>query len=84
MRSSDGEDFELLLAAPADVADAIVRDQPLDCPITCVGELIAENRSLATVERWTTVAARTERMAALSGFPMVAVNRRSLNSRSQT
>jgi len=39
---SDGEDFELLLAAPADVADAIVRDQPLDCPITCIGELVAE------------------------------------------
>jgi thiamine-monophosphate kinase len=39
---SDGEDFELLLAAPADAADAIVRDQPLDCPITCVGELIAQ------------------------------------------
>ena len=39
---SDGEDFELLLAASANAAEAIVRDQPLDCPITCVGELIAE------------------------------------------
>jgi thiamine-monophosphate kinase len=39
---SDGEDFELLLAATADVADEIVRDQPLDCPITCIGELVAE------------------------------------------
>jgi thiamine-monophosphate kinase len=38
----DGEDFELLLAAPADVANAIVRNQPLDCPITCIGELIAD------------------------------------------
>jgi thiamine-monophosphate kinase len=38
----DGEDFELLLAAPASVAEAIVRDQPLDCPITCIGELVAE------------------------------------------
>lgn len=38
----DGEDFELLLAAPADVADAIVRDQPLDCRVTCIGALIAE------------------------------------------
>ncbi len=38
----DGEDFELLLAAPADVAEAIVRDQPLDCPVTCIGELIAD------------------------------------------
>ncbi len=39
---ADGEDFELLLAASTDTADAIVRDQPLDCPITCVGELVAE------------------------------------------
>ena len=38
----DGEDFELLLAASTDTADAIVRDQPLDCPITCVGELVTE------------------------------------------
>ena len=37
----DGEDFELLLAVPPDVAEAILRDQPLECPITCVGELVA-------------------------------------------
>lgn len=39
---SDGEDFELLIAAPPASAAAILRDQPLDCPITRVGELIAE------------------------------------------
>jgi len=39
---SDGEDFELLLAASADVADRIVHDQPLDCPVTFIGELTAE------------------------------------------
>jgi thiamine-monophosphate kinase len=39
---ADGEDFELLLAAPPAVAEAILRDQPLDCPVTCIGELIAE------------------------------------------
>lgn len=38
----DGEDFELLLAAPAEVADAIVRAQPLACGVTCIGELVAE------------------------------------------
>jgi thiamine-monophosphate kinase len=38
----DGEDFELLLAVPPEVADTILRDQPLDCPITRIGELIAE------------------------------------------
>jgi thiamine-monophosphate kinase len=39
---TDGEDFELLLAVPPDVAAAILRDQPLACPITRVGELVAE------------------------------------------
>ncbi len=38
----DGQDFELLLAAAPDVAQAMLRDQPLDCPITHVGELVAE------------------------------------------
>lgn len=39
---SDGQDFELLLAVPPEAAKAILRDQPLDCPITHVGELISE------------------------------------------
>lgn len=39
---SDGEDFELLLAAPSEVADEIVRAQPLACGVTCIGELVAE------------------------------------------
>jgi thiamine-monophosphate kinase len=38
----DGEDFELLLAVPPVAAEAILRDQPLNCPISCIGELIAE------------------------------------------
>jgi thiamine-monophosphate kinase len=37
---SDGQDFELLIAAPPAAAQAILRDQPLDCPITQVGRLI--------------------------------------------
>ena len=37
----DGEDYELLLAAPA--AEALLHDQPLECGITCIGELISEN-----------------------------------------
>jgi thiamine-monophosphate kinase len=40
---TDGEDFELLIAAPPNTAAAILRDQPLDCPITSIGELIAEH-----------------------------------------
>jgi thiamine-monophosphate kinase len=39
---SDGQDFELLLAARPQAGEAILRDMPLDCPITHVGELIAE------------------------------------------
>jgi thiamine-monophosphate kinase len=37
---SDGEDFELILAVPAKVADQIVREQILDIPVTCIGEFI--------------------------------------------
>lgn len=38
----DGEDFELLLAAAPVVARAIVRDQPIDCGIAHIGELVAD------------------------------------------
>jgi thiamine-monophosphate kinase len=38
----DGEDFELLLAAAPDVAEQIVRDQPLGVPVTIIGECVAE------------------------------------------
>ena len=38
----DGEDFELLLAAPADVATLLCDAQPFDCGFTDVGELTAE------------------------------------------
>ncbi len=40
---SDGEDFELLLAAPPEVARKILREQPVECGITHVGELIEES-----------------------------------------
>ena len=39
---SDGEDFELLLAVPADEAARLCREQPLDVPLTEIGEFIAE------------------------------------------
>lgn len=35
----DGEDFELLLAVSAETATAMEREQPLQCSITCIGEL---------------------------------------------
>lgn len=38
----DGQDFELLLAAAPETAQAILRERPLDCAITHVGELVAE------------------------------------------
>jgi thiamine-monophosphate kinase len=39
---SDGQDFELLIAASREVAQSILGEQPLDCRITHVGELVAE------------------------------------------
>jgi thiamine-monophosphate kinase len=39
----DGQDFELLFAAPPKIAQAILNDRPLDCRLTHVGELIAES-----------------------------------------
>lgn len=36
----DGEDFELLLTAPPEAAERIVRDQPLDVPMTIIGECV--------------------------------------------
>jgi thiamine-monophosphate kinase len=38
----DGQDFELLLAAAPAVAEQILRDQPLECRITRVGELVSD------------------------------------------
>jgi thiamine-monophosphate kinase len=37
----DGEDFELLFAAPPEVAAAIMRDQPLGIPVTAIGKFVA-------------------------------------------
>ncbi len=39
---SDGQDFELLIAAPPETAQRILNEQPLDCLITHVGALTAE------------------------------------------
>lgn len=46
---SDGEDFELLLTAPASVAEQMLRDQPLDVPITRIGQ-ITEQAGVRIVE----------------------------------
>ncbi|HEX3599086.1 MAG TPA: thiamine-phosphate kinase [Lacipirellulaceae bacterium] len=40
---SDGQDFELLLAVAPDIAQRILRDHAIECPITHVGELIADS-----------------------------------------
>ena len=39
----DGQDFELLFAVDPETAQTILRKQPVDCPITHVGELIADS-----------------------------------------
>src|SRR3954447_7287815 len=38
----DGQDFELLFAVPPQTAQAILRDQPVKCQLTHVGELISD------------------------------------------
>lgn len=38
----DGEDFELLLTAAPEVAEQIIREQPLDVPVTIIGECVAQ------------------------------------------
>ena len=43
----DGEDFELILAVPAEQATALVRSQPLGTPLTEIGSFIAEPQLLA-------------------------------------
>ena len=58
----DGQDFELLFAVSPTTAQLILRDQPVDCQLTHVGELIAEpglwqqhsdgRRSLLEVTGW--------------------------------
>jgi thiamine-monophosphate kinase len=40
---SDGEDFELILAVPADEARRLTQEQPLETPITDIGEFVAES-----------------------------------------
>jgi thiamine-monophosphate kinase len=39
---ADGEDFELILAVPRDAADALIAEQPLECPLTCIGRFVHE------------------------------------------
>ena len=38
----DGEDFELILAAPPDEAEKILAEQPLEIPLTRIGHFIEE------------------------------------------
>jgi thiamine-monophosphate kinase len=37
----DGEDFELLLAVSPEVAEILLRDQPIDCGMTLIGEFFS-------------------------------------------
>lgn len=38
----DGEDFELILAVPAEQAKRLLADQPLEVPLTCIGRFVAQ------------------------------------------
>jgi thiamine-monophosphate kinase len=46
----DGEDFELILAVPADLADELVAKQPLDVPLTRIGTFVTEARLFSAGE----------------------------------
>ncbi|NLS96245.1 MAG: thiamine-monophosphate kinase [Planctomycetaceae bacterium] len=39
---ADGEDFELILAVPAEEAERLIAEQPLDVPVTMIGRFVAE------------------------------------------
>ncbi len=39
---ADGEDFELILAVPPDDARRMIAEQPLDIPVTLIGEFVTE------------------------------------------
>jgi thiamine-monophosphate kinase len=38
----DGEDFELLLAVPPEAAQRMIAEQPLDVPLTIIGQFVTE------------------------------------------
>ena len=38
----DGEDFELILAVPPDEGRRMLDEQPLETPLSCIGQFIAE------------------------------------------
>jgi thiamine-monophosphate kinase len=59
---SDGEDFELILAMPADAAAELVARQPLDCPLSRVGQFVSEKGL------WQLDASGTRRPLAPRGF----------------
>jgi thiamine-monophosphate kinase len=39
---SDGQDFELLIAAPPETAQRILQERPIECAVSHVGELISD------------------------------------------
>ena len=39
---NDGEDFELILAVPADAARELIDQQPLDVPLARIGTFVSE------------------------------------------
>jgi thiamine-monophosphate kinase len=39
----EGEDYELLFTLPQDQADQLLRDRPLDVPVTRIGTIVAGN-----------------------------------------
>ena len=47
----DGEDFELILAVPPEQSRRMLAEQPLDVPLSCIGEFVERAGSLAAERR---------------------------------
>jgi thiamine-monophosphate kinase len=45
---TDGEDYELLFTLPADRADRLLADQPLDVPVTRIGRIVEGTELVVT------------------------------------
>ena len=60
----DGEDFELLMAIPADEAERLIADQPLPVPLTRIGHVVKDAGFVAVDPGWSARAVAAARLLA--------------------
>ena len=63
----DGEDFELILAVPAEAAERLLAEQPLGCRCTRIGTFVAERGLVANRRRRPAQAACAARIRTSAG-----------------